>query len=153
MVQRFPFVAMVLLGVLLHGPLMAQAGEGEGYTYRIETAADFQKFSAPEQFLPSVERSLKFLSPAAADDKLLPTVFQNVNLYQFHQDFLRAEFADRFPGIDTEEYLNLIERRATRNYFAGIIYRFKGNPDPTYGFDVFTVANSVEELPVQVEIS
>src|SRR6185503_5346077 len=152
MVQKLPFVALVFLCVLRQAPLFAQAGQGEGYTYRIDTAADFEKFSGPEQFLPNVERSGKFLSPAADDPRLLPTVYQNVNLYQFHFDFLRAEFADRFPGIDTEEYLNLIERRSTRNYFAGILYRFKGNPDPKYGFDIFTVAGNTDELPIQGEI-
>ena len=62
MARRFALAMVVVLpGVVSR----AAEGEGKGFTYRIETAADFDKFSAPEQFLPNVERSLKFLMPAA----------------------------------------------------------------------------------------
>ncbi len=136
---------LVLWFLLLTSP--AWAGEGEGYTYKIDTTATFEKFAYPERFLPAVDRTTKFLVPSKDDPKLLKTVFQNANTYPFHQEFMVTEFPDRFAGMDGREYLALVEIRATRSYFAGVLLRFPGEPDATYGFDVFTPAGNRSELP------
>ena len=92
----------------------ARAQEGESYTTRIDTTPEFERFSIPETHLPGVDRIAKFLVPAGDDPGLLPPVFQNVGVYPKHQEFLAAEFPDRFPGLGGAEYLALVERRATR---------------------------------------
>ncbi len=131
--------------LLLSGP--SWAGEGEGYTYRIDSTATFEKFAYPERFLPAVDRTTKFLVPSKDDPQLLKTVYQNANTYPFHQEFMVTEFPDRFAGMTGPEYLALVETRATRSYFAGIVLRFPGEPDATYAFDVFTPAGNRSELP------
>src|SRR2546426_206544 len=123
-------------------------GEGEGFLYQIKTDKDFDKLSIPS-ILPGVERSLKFLAPARdGDPNLLPVVFQNVNQYLFHGEFMAAEFPEKFPGLieGGQEYLDLVEHRASRSYYAGVIYRF-GGTTKTYGFDIFTPEADLTELP------
>src|SRR5881397_3706682 len=110
MLKRF---STCLLPLALSG--LALAGEGDGYVLKIETAQEFDRLSVPERFLPGVERTTKFTVPERDDPQLLPILFQNVNKYRFHQDFLASEFPDRFPGLTGEEYLALVERRATRS--------------------------------------
>ena len=141
----------LLTGVVALALLGDPVGEGQGWVRKIETAPELERLSRGESFLPGVLRSVKYLAPAQpGDPELLPFLFQNVNLYRFHQDFLAAEFPERFPGLTGEQYLALVERRATRKYFAGVLYRFAGEP-PTYGFDVFTEAGRAEELPTLEE--
>ena len=141
-------VVHLFLGI----PGMALGGEGEAYLYRIASTADFERLSVPENFLPGVDRVTKFIVPARDDPSLLPPVFQNVNLYRRHEQFLAAEFPERFPGLDGEEYLALVERRTTRSYFAGVLYRFARAGPPAYGFDVFTLSEDPSELPLQSEV-
>ncbi|MBI4600527.1 MAG: hypothetical protein HY721_01065 [Planctomycetes bacterium] len=126
--------------------VVSTAGQlGEGYLYELKTAADFEKLSKPS-LLPGVDRSTKFLVPIRdGDPDLLPVVFQNVNVYPFHSEFMAAEFPEKFPGLTGDDYLALAERRATRKYFAGLLFRFNGEP-ATFGFDLFT-GDSPDELP------
>src|SRR5688572_15646227 len=138
--------------LLLGLPGAAAGGEGQAYLHRIESGADFEKLSVPERFLPGVDRVTKFLVPARDDPALLPPVFQNVNIYRRHEQFLAAEFPERFPGLDGMEYLALVERRATRSYFAGVLYRFAREGPAAYGFDVFTLSEDASELPLQAEV-
>ena len=143
---------MLTVYLLLGLPGAAPGGEGDAYLHRIVSEADFEKLSIPEGFLPGVDRVTKFLVPARDDPALLPTVFQNVNIYRRHEQFLAAEFPERFPGLDGEEYLALVERRTTRSYFAGVLYRFARAGPPAYGFDVFTLSEDPSELPLQSEV-
>ncbi len=131
--------------------LVAIAAEGDAYLFRISTVEEFERFSIAERFLPGVDRITKFLAPSREDPSLLPVVFQNVNQYKFHQDFMAAEFRERFPGLGGEEYLALVERRSTRSYFAGVVFRFKGTREASYGFDVFTLSGNSSELPTYEE--
>jgi len=132
--------------------LAGAAGEGEGYLWRVDTEGEFEKISVVENLLPGVERTTKYTIPASGDSSLLPPVFQNANLYRFHLDFLAAEFSQRFPGLTHPEYLALVERRATRSYFAGVVYRFSAEGGPIYGFDVFTAGGDPDELPRLEEV-
>jgi hypothetical protein len=59
------------------------------------------------------------------DESLIPVVFQDVNLHELHQDFLTEIFPERFPLLAVEAYEQLVARRATRSYFAGVLYRFR----------------------------
>ncbi|MBI4583270.1 MAG: hypothetical protein HY717_04525 [Planctomycetes bacterium] len=154
MKKRLLFLAMLSVVRFLPRLAIAQgaAGEGEAYLFSIQNQEEFERFSLPERFLPGVDRTTKFMVPALDDPSLLPPIFQNVNLYNYHQDFLVAEFPDRFPGLSGPEYLALVERRASRKYFAGFIFRFKGEPDSTYSFDVFTLDGDRSELPRKEEM-
>ncbi|MGH2626434.1 MAG: hypothetical protein ACRDHY_07280, partial [Anaerolineales bacterium] len=149
--STFALVAATLASGARAADVCARAGEA--YLCRVATAAEFEKISLPERFLQGVDRTTKFLVPAPGnDDPDLPPLFQNVNKYVFHQDFMAQEFPDLFPGMTGRDYLNLVEKRETRKYFAGVIFRFPGEPDSTYGFDVFTLSGVREELPRQEEI-
>ncbi len=135
----FLTVAMTLTG--------APRGEGEGWLTRIGTVDELTRFSKPS-LLPIVARQTKFTVPVpdgGAD--LLPTLFQNVNHYPLHADFFRSEFPDQFSGLSDAEYLALVERREGRQYFAGRLFVFEGDP-VTYGFEIFTVP---EEPPTLEE--
>jgi hypothetical protein len=140
-------VGRVSLFMALFCSIALEAGEGDGYVRRLDSSAEFERISVPERFLPGVDRTTKFTVPARDDPSLLPVLFQNANKYRFHQDFLAGEFPDRFPGLTGPDYLALVERRATRSYFAGVFFRFPGSPNPTYGFDVFTINSDPTEFP------
>jgi hypothetical protein len=146
-VSRRPRSGFTVPALVLALGAAARGAEGDAYITRIDTIEDFERVSIPERSLPGVDRITKFLAPARADAELLPTLFQDVNRYRLHQEFLAGEFRDRFPGLGGEEYLALVERRATRSYFAGVIFRFKTEAAPRYGFDVFTASGVDDELP------
>jgi hypothetical protein len=111
---------------------------------RIETLAEFDRLSKPSSTPPAI-RFTKFLVPVRdGDPNLLPVVYQNVNVYPKHEEFLRAEFADKFPGLSVEEYTTLVEIRATREYWAGILFQFAAD---SYGFNIFTLGEDASELP------
>jgi hypothetical protein len=98
------------------------------------------------------ERSAKFILPAAADDaEALPLAFQNLNEHALHFDFLVGCFADRFSSLDLAQYQALVERRATRTYYAGVISRIRDAGEVFFGFDVITARNA-EEILSQAEI-
>ncbi|HVR73022.1 MAG TPA: PEP/pyruvate-binding domain-containing protein, partial [Planctomycetota bacterium] len=127
-------------------------GEGEGYVLEITTSADLERLTRPESSLPGVDRAGKFLVPVRdGDPELLPVLFQNVNRYAFHQELLRGEFPEKFAGLTQAQYLAIVERRLTRQYFAGIIFRFEGSP-AAYGFDIFTPDGIAGELPRVEEV-
>ena len=119
---------------------------GPDYLSEIRDAADFELISIESQRGGEVERVTKFLVPARPDPGLLPLLFQNTRKYAFHFEFLRAVFPDRFPDLTIEEYFELVELRATRDYYAGTLYRFRTSQGTTYGFSVFTDEQDPREL-------
>jgi hypothetical protein len=124
--------------------LAAPRGEGEGYVKLIESPAQMERFSKTSA-LPVVERFTKFLIPVrAGEPDLLPSLFQNVNHYPLHIEFLKGEFPERFSGMSLEEYSALVERRRTRGYYAGVLFQFKGEA-PSYGFEIFTASDDAGE--------
>ncbi|HLU46441.1 MAG TPA: hypothetical protein VK116_00105, partial [Planctomycetota bacterium] len=120
----------------------------------IPDEATFELISIESRTRPDVLDATKLLVPASDDPSLLDTVYQNVNLYPFHLDYLRAEHPERFAGTTVEEYRRLVEIRATREYFAGTLQRIR-SPDGEilYGFDIYTDVASEEELPLPGEIA
>ena len=98
------------------------------------------------------ERSTKFVLPASSEDaEALPLAFQNVDAYALHFDFLVACFPDRFSSLSLTGYQALVERRATRTYYAGVVSRIRDGADVFYGFDVITARDN-DELLSQAEI-
>ncbi len=116
------------------------------------TPRDFHDLSIRSSFAP-VERALKFLAPATDDPALLPTVYQNTNRFRLHQDFLAAAFPERFPSLTTEEYGDLVNRRALRQYYAGVINLVRTEDGLAYGFNVLVDSSDVSELLVESEVA
>ena len=98
-------------------PLAAQPAPD--FLLAIVNEKQFERLSVPSPLPGEVERTTKFLLPASDDPELLDALFQNVNRYLFHREFLVAVFPERFPGLTEAAYRALVERRATRRYFAG----------------------------------
>jgi len=146
--RRAPVVFLAVASLAV--PCLAVADVGTealpDYLEALREDPDFVAVSIPGSS-PNVDRVTKFLAPARNDPALLGTLFQNANLYAFHHEFLRAVFPSRFPGLTESEYLDLVERRATRDYHAGTLTRYYA-PGRGYvlGFTVFTDGATPAEL-------
>src|SRR2546422_2872156 len=146
------FFSSAFLWIVLFLSRGSLAQPASDYLLSIHTELEFEAVSIPATGGGAAERVTKWLVPAKDDPKLLSSLFQNVARYPFHYEFLAAVFPDRFPGLTFEEYLDLVERRATRSYFAGVFFRLSGNPEKLYGFDVFTADADPSELPQVDEV-
>ena len=108
-------VGCALFSLLAEGTAQAPPD----YHPAIENETQFDELSAPSPFPGEVERTTKFLLPARDDPGLLGSVFQNVARFPFHREFMVAVFPERFPALTEDGYRLLVERRASRQYFAG----------------------------------
>ncbi|MFB3787416.1 MAG: PEP/pyruvate-binding domain-containing protein [bacterium] len=103
----------------------------------INTINDFNLLSLEDHSRSDLLRVTKFLIPARQDPALLPSVFQNVNLYRLHLEFMVNEFPERFGGLTSTEYMELVFS-ATRTYYAGAVYQFEDrNGQILYGFNIY----------------
>jgi hypothetical protein len=118
------------------------------------TESDFERISIRESQSPIIERISKFIVPAdPSDATLLPPAFQDVNVYGFHQEFLKNEFRDLFPALNEAIYEQLTGRRATRKYFVGNLNRLRLGTNVEYGFSVLASYHADRsELPTPVEV-
>ena len=116
---------------------------------QVESDEEFVVITREAGYLPNSDRITKYMAPAKDDPDLLPTIFQNLNRYHYHIDFLKTVFDERFSDLDQQKYLDLILQRETRRYFSGNIVRID---DPgegiLYGFTVYTAASNAELLEV-----
>jgi hypothetical protein len=108
----------------------------ESFLEEICTAAEFHSLSVPGRGGNRPERITKYVLPARESADLLPTLYQNSRLFSLHEDFLRENFPDRFPTLDPEEYIQIVGRRATRDYFVGFINRVTDDEDFVYAFTI-----------------
>lgn len=133
---------------LLEAHLQAQGGPD--YLPAIHTEAEFESLSVPPVVQGSeVELTTKYLIPATDDPELLHPVFQNVSLEAFHWEFMAKVFPQYFPDFSIEEYNSLVQRRATRRYFAGTLSRLNTPNGVIYGFTIFfDTLDSTEQLTV-----
>lgn len=94
-------------------------------------------------------RATKYMVPARDDPELFPALVQNANRYPLHQEFLSDVL---LPGLDGKSYAQLVQLRATRDYYAGNLVRIADPAvGPLYGFTVYTAAQAAEQLePVEV---
>ncbi len=123
------------------------------------TAADFHALSLPARTSSLVERAGKYITPARPEDgALLETTYQNVRRFALHQEFLAAVFPDRFPSLGAEAYAALTARRATRDYYVGVINRLRLAASESeaggiaYGFTVVVDGSDSAELLTQEEV-
>ena len=115
------------------------------------TEVDFERVSIPSM-RGQVTRAGKYIVPARADASLLPTVFQNVDRFALHQDFLREVFPERFANLTLEEYISLVEIRSSRDYYVGVISRLESEEGIRYGFNVIVDESRASELLTQEEV-
>jgi hypothetical protein len=137
----------------------------EDFLETICTAADFGKLAAFSRVGGATDRVLRYVLPVREDAALLPALFQNTRRYSSDQEFLQTAFPERFAMLTSADFERLLGRRATRDYFAGALFRLLSSeaeaeqdarPDNSvvYGFSVLggAVADSVETL-TQNEVS
>jgi hypothetical protein len=147
---RAGVLGAVLAATAAGGPALA---EDVSYLTEIRVEADFDLVSIPSQRGGEVERVTKYLTPASPAAAIRETLFQNVGLHRLHIDFLSRVFPDLFPAMEVEEYLALVERRATRQYYAGDLSRLRSAAgDIFYGFAVFTNAADPAETLTADEV-
>ena len=95
--------------------------------------------SIPSSRGGSVERLTKYMVPAnPADNGLLPPLFQNIRRFPLHQQFLAQAFPDLFPALTQELYDQLVNHRATRQYFVGDVFRLRTEAGILYGFNALS---------------
>jgi len=139
-------------GTMTYCFLLSLAGPGASasapsYLSSVTSESDFDAISIPYTGRPDILRVSKFMTPALNDPSLLPTVYQNVNLQPLHLEFLLDVFPERFAGLTMPEYMAMIERRETRQYFVGGVFLLEdGEGNIRYGFDVYTDPSDPAEL-------
>ena len=126
------------------------AGEVD-FLSAICNAADLERVSIPSS-RGIVDLAAKYIVPARDDPALLGTLFQNVERFNLHQEFLRAAFPDRFGDLTLEEYTALVERRDSRDYYVGVVSRLQTDEGTLYGFNVIVDGSDVTELLSQEEV-
>jgi len=152
-------VALVLVATLaLVAPLAACGGgdevddvcDGRPCLTTIDDAADWAAISvphAPDDRCDFLEES-KFLMPASVDAALQQVVFQDVGAHRLHLDFMTQVLPEYFGGLSLDTYQRIVQRRATRQYWAGALYRVVDATGATtgYGFDVVVEPTVTEQL-------
>jgi hypothetical protein len=121
----------------------------------IDTIADWAAVSAPlvGRRCELVEDA-KYLAPAVPAAALQQVVFQDVKVHRLHLSFMTQVLAEYFGGLSPQMYQALVQRRATRQYWAGALYRITDIQGATigYGFDVIVDPALYEEQLTETEL-
>lgn len=121
----------------------------------IETEADWAAISAVHRSrrCELVEHS-KYLAPATATAALQELVFQDVGVHALHLDFMTQVLPEYFGGLPPATYQALVQRRATRAYWAGALYRIVDVDGASlgFGFDVIVDPARYDELLTEDEV-
>ncbi|MBN1444024.1 MAG: VCBS repeat-containing protein, partial [Planctomycetes bacterium] len=120
------------------------------YLEGICTELDYHRVSLPTGLDIGVDRETRFLLPVA--DAPLPALVENISQHASQREFLTATFPEAFPSLTQEEYNLLVARRASRQYYAGQLYRLRSRYGHAYGFDVLVDSGSdIGELLTEEE--
>ena len=97
----------------------------------------------------------KYIAPATATAALQEIVFQDVEVHRLHLDFMTQVLPELFGGLSPQRYQELVQRRATREYWAGALFRLVDEAGVTtgYGFDVIVDPASWEEALTEAEVA
>ncbi len=125
----------------------------EDFLARLTSPAEFHAVSVALTIFEDIDRLGKFFAPARDDPSLLPVTFQNVNRHRFHHPFLVSVFPERFADLGAEGYVQLVMRRATREYFAGDLVRIRTPDETLYGFSLIVDPGSTQELLEESEVT
>lgn len=96
----------------------------------------------------------KYIAPATTTAALQEIVFQDVEVHRLHLDFLTQVLPELFGGLSPQMYQALVQRRATREYWAGALFRIVDVDGATvgYGFDVIVDPTNWEEALTEAEV-
>ncbi|MDQ3341336.1 MAG: hypothetical protein M4D80_39785 [Myxococcota bacterium] len=97
----------------------------------------------------------KYIAPATAAAALQEVVFQDVKTHRFHHDFMTQVLPEFFGGLPAQMYQAIVQRRATRQYWAGAIFRLRDASGAMtgWGFDVIIDPTSYTERLTEAEIA
>ena len=111
---------------------------------KVETDTEFDGLSREITTVQYWKRATKYMVPVNEETAQIPALLQNANRYALHMDFLTAVF---MPDLTGSEYIALVMRRDTREYYTGNFMRIN-DPDKGefYGFTVYTSSTSSEQL-------
>ncbi len=141
---------LCLLCFYLSNPVVAQDA---AWTPSIVTELTFDLFTIEDSTRDDFIRTGKYITPADDDPSLLQTVFQDVNKYRLHLEFMVAEFPERFAGLTSAEYADMVLKRSVRQYFAGSIFKIKTRQNEImYGFNVETNPAEPVELAEAIDV-
>lgn len=126
---------------------------GQPCLLAIETTGDWAQVADDSTERCDLDQVTKYLTPATTGAALQQTVYQDVKVHRFHLEFMRAVLGDCFGGLPTDTYYALVQRRATREYWAGTIFRVTdGVATVGYGFDVIIDPTEQTEQLAEAEI-
>jgi hypothetical protein len=108
------------------------------------TTLDFERLSAFGLEPRGTDKSTYFLLAAVDDPSLPRTTYANANRISSRRDLLATSSPDRFGDLTEAGFLELVSRRANRQFYAGTISRLTTAVGTVYGVD-FVVAESPEE--------
>ena len=104
------------------------------------TPAEYFSLSVQSRSTSSTRRNGKYVVAARDDPRLFTSLFQNVDRFRLHEDFLANVFPEEFGFIldDPSRYDELIGRRVTRDYFVGTLDLRQNDDGLFYTFNVVT---------------
>ncbi|MFH1743259.1 MAG: hypothetical protein ABIH23_29995, partial [bacterium] len=94
-----PKVFLIVLLVLFCAAAADIPAQDTAWVPAIQTEAEFDYLTTEDTSRADLVRTGKYTTPASDDPSLLQTVYQNVNRYALHLEFLVLEFPERFAGL------------------------------------------------------
>ncbi len=125
----------------------------------VASTTDWQAVSVPSGSarcdLVEVSKFLVPVDAAAAAATVPGPVFIDVRRRALHLDFLRQDVAEVFAGLTEPGYQALVQRRASRQLWAGALHRITDIDGATtaYGFDVIVDPTDYEEALTEAEVT
>ncbi len=97
----------------------------------------------------------KYLAPASAAAALQEIVFHDVKIHRLHHEFMTQALPEYFGGLPAQMYQAIVQRRATRQYWAGAIFRLRDASGALtgWGFDVIVDPTASAERLTETEIA
>lgn len=97
----------------------------------------------------------KYLAPASASAALQEIVFHDVKTHRLHHEFMTRALPEYFGGLPAQMYQAIVQRRATRQYWAGAIFRLRdaSGASTGWGFDVIVDPTTSAERLTETEIA
>lgn len=121
------------------------------YLGRIQNSEEYDLLSVPDTTYPELgmERITKFTCPVRDAAGLVPTVYQNVNIFPFHLIFAKTAFPEVFGGLTASQYWDITLGRANRQYYIGSLLRLRGDDGTVrYGIHIDTYKTAGELLSI-----
>ncbi|MDQ3365888.1 MAG: hypothetical protein M3680_10715 [Myxococcota bacterium] len=121
----------------------------------IASAQDWAAVSAPHTGARcDFGEQTKYLAPATTAAALQEVVFHDVKTHRLHLEFMTQVLTEYFGGLPQQMYQALVQRRATRQYWAGAVFRLHDATGAVtgYGFDVIVDPTAADERLTEDEV-